>query len=115
MAAYTKHDLGHCEAGTVVEVTPAQASNVFLLDEHNFGLYRRGGRFRGVGGPAAAGVPIRLATFAKGRWFAVVDLGGTRGTIRASVRRLEATPIGADITDVVPKALPAKGLLEGRR
>jgi hypothetical protein len=114
MAAYMKHDLGHCEAGTVVEVTPAQAANVFLLDEHNFALYRRGRRYRGVGGPAEPGVLTRLATFATGHWVVVVDLGGTRGTIRASVRKLDPATIDADVTDVVPNRVTARQLLGGR-
>lgn len=96
MASYVIKDLGNCEAGEVIEVTPAQAGNVLLLDEANFALYRRGRRVRGVGGPAAAGVPFRLTVFSDGRWFVVVDLNGARGKIRASVRRLGAGADGAE-------------------
>jgi hypothetical protein len=115
MAAYTKHDLGQCTAGTVVEVTAAQAANVYLLDERNFDLYRRGRRFNGVGGPAAKGIPVRLSVFANGRWVVVVDLGGTRGTIRASVRTLDPAAIDADITETLPAAVTAEQLLRGGR
>ena len=107
MPAYVTHDLGDCVAGSVVEVTPAQAGNVYLLDERNFDLYRRGRRFVGVGGPAAADVPFQLTVFADGRWVVLVDLGGTRGKIRASVRRLGA----AEAARVTRPAVTAEQLL----
>jgi hypothetical protein len=115
MAAYVQHDLGHCEAGTAVQVTPAQASNVYLLDAPNFGLYRRRRRFQGVGGPAASGATLHMPIPRTGRWFVVVDLGGTRGTIGASVHMLDPAAIDADVTQVVPTALTAEQLLRGGR
>jgi hypothetical protein len=115
MPAYVKHDLGHCAAGSFVEVTPAQAANVYLLDERNFSFYRRGRVFRGVGSRGAAGETLRLSVPTDDRFHVVVDLGGGRGTIRASVRKLEAAAIDADVTETVPSALTAEQLLRGGR
>jgi hypothetical protein len=95
MAAYVNKDLGQCAAGEVIEVTPAQPGNVFLLDEQNFALYRRGRRVRGVGGPATPGTPMHLTVFEDGRWFVVVDLNGGKGKIRASMRRLDPAEAAA--------------------
>ena len=115
MAAYVKHDLGHCPAGSFVEVTPAQPANVYLLDERNFSLYRRGRAFNGVGSPAAAGETLRLLVPTDGEWFVVVNLGGGRGKIRASVRKLDPAAIDADISETLPAALTAEQLLRGGR
>lgn len=95
MPAYVQHDLGECVAGSAVEVTPEQDGNVYLVDERNLGLYRRGRRFTALGGAAAAGVPFRLGVIEDGRWFVVLDLNGVRGRIRASVRRLDAAELAA--------------------
>lgn len=111
MATYVQKDLGECEAGQVIEITPAQHSNVVLLDEENYDNYRRGRRVRGVGGPTAAGVPIQLSVFHTGRWFAVVERTGGRGKIQASMRRLETAAIDADSTETVPTKLAAEQLL----
>ncbi len=106
VAAYVSKDLGDCEEGEIIEVTPAQAGNVLLLDEQNFGFYRRGRRIRGVGGPASAGVAVQLSVFADGHWFVVVDLNGVRGDIRASVRRLgTAAAVGAAPSSVTAEQL----------
>jgi hypothetical protein len=115
MAAYVKHDLGNRSAGAVVEVTPAHAANVYLLDERNFSLYRRGRRYRGVGGSFGAGVSVHLTVESDGHWFVVVDLAGKQGTIRASVRMVETEAIDADATHILPTALTADQLLRGVR
>lgn len=115
MPAYSTHDLGECTAGTVVEITPAQAGNVYLLDQRNLGLYRRGRPFTCVGGPAAKDVPVRLTVFSNDRWVVLVDLAGRRGTIRASVRTLDPAAIDADVTETLPAAVTAEELLRGSR
>jgi hypothetical protein len=114
MAMFVKHDLGHCSAGSVVEVTPEQTSNVWLVDAHNFELYRRGKRFRGVGGTVVVDTTVTLQVQTDDRWMVIVDLGGGRGRIRASVRKLEPAAIDADVTEAMPRAVSAERLLSGR-
>jgi hypothetical protein len=111
MALFVKHDLGHCAAGSLVEVTPAQTSNVWLLDAHNFELYRRGKQGRAVGGTVAVDTTVQLQVQTDGRWMVVVDLGGGRGRIRASVKKLDPPAIDADAAETLPRAVSAERLL----
>jgi hypothetical protein len=113
MAMFVKHDLGHCAAGSVVEVTPAQTSNVWLVDAQNFELYRRGRRCRAVGGTVAVDSTVQLQVLTDDRWMVVVDLGGGRGRIRASVKKVDAPAIDADVTETVPGGVSAEQLLGG--
>jgi uncharacterized protein DUF1883 len=114
MPVFVTHDLGELQAGAIVEVTPELPGHVLLLDPRNLTLYRRGRQARGVGGPAPAGVPMRLTVPSAGPWFVVVDRGGVRGPIRTAVRLLDPATIDADVTDVVAPRLSAQQLLGGR-
>lgn len=69
----------------VVEVTLDKQANVRLLDDLNFGQYKRGQRHSYFGGLAKVS-PVKLRPPHGGRWHLVVDLGGHSGTVKASVR-----------------------------
>ena len=111
MPIYVKHDLGHVDAGAVIEITPAQDANVYLVDAPNLARYRRGQTMQAVGGPMQAGVPVQLSVMQAGEWFVVADLGGVRGKIRASVRVLPPAEVDADITETLPARLTTEQLL----
>lgn len=112
--AFAKHDLGQCAEGSVAEVTAAHPANVYLLDARNFEGYLRGRRFRAVVSQAAPGVPFGLTVPATGRWFVVVDRGGARGAIRASVRMLDPAAIDPDVPTVAPAPVTSRQLLGDR-
>lgn len=71
--------------GDIVEVSLSNQANVRLLDETNFERFRRGQRHTYRGGLAKRS-PFRLAAPQAGHWHVVVDLGGYRGHVSASVR-----------------------------
>ena len=82
---YTHYDLGQQPAGAVARVTlDGTEANVMLLDSHNLGQYRRGGRFRYFGGHVRRS-PVVLEVPNAGHWHVVVDLGGFGGSVRSSV------------------------------
>lgn len=72
----------------VVEVTLDKQANVRLLDDLNFGQYKRGQRHSYFGGLAKVS-PVKLRPPHSGRWHLVVDLGGHSGTVKASVRTIK--------------------------
>jgi len=76
-------------ANDVVEVSLDKQANVRVLDDANYSLYRRGKRFYSYGGLAKTS-PISLAAPFAGHWHVVIDLGGFRGSVRASARVLSA-------------------------
>ena len=78
------------DSNQAVEVTLDKQANVRLLDDSNYGLYRRGQPHTYYGGLAKAS-PVRLAPPRPGRWHLVVDLGGYAGTVKASVRTIGGT------------------------
>ncbi len=83
---FLQTDLGYRDAGDVVEVTLAgSAANIRLLDESNFGRFRRGQQHSYRGGLATKS-PVRLGIPSGGKWYLVVDMQGLRGTTRSSVR-----------------------------
>jgi uncharacterized protein DUF1883 len=84
---FVKYDLGHVDAGSVVEVTLAHRANVLLLDSQNFQRYRNGQSHDYYGGEALRS-PVRLQVPGAGHWLVVVNLGGAAGSIRSSVRVL---------------------------
>lgn len=84
---FLKYDLGHCNAGEIVEVTLSSQANVRLMDSSNFNSYRAGRRHQFVGGRAIRS-PTRLSVPRSGYWHVAIDLGGRGGHIRASVRKL---------------------------
>jgi Domain of unknown function (DUF1883)/TIR domain len=79
-------DIGHRQAGDVVEVTlQGSAANVRLLDSGNFYRYRNGQDHRYYGGLAKQS-PVRLRVPSSGQWHLAVDMQGLRGSTRSSVR-----------------------------
>lgn len=68
----------------VISVDLSRAANVLLLDDRNYGAYRRGSSYRYHGGYAKQ-TPVRLAPPHSGHWHVVVDLGGYAGHVEASV------------------------------
>lgn len=80
---FLKYELSASE-GDVVVVELDHAANVQLLDVANFSRYRRGQSYRYVGGFYRQS-PVRLSVPSDGHWYVVIDLGGHRGTVRASV------------------------------
>jgi hypothetical protein len=75
----------HLNAGDTVEVTLDKQANVQLMDDLNFGNYKRGQKFRYYGGLAKTS-PIRLSAPSTGHWNVVIDLGGYSGSVNASAR-----------------------------
>jgi hypothetical protein len=71
--------------GSIIEVTLDKQANVRLLDSINYSNYKTGRRFQFTGGKALRS-PIKLEVPHAGHWHVVIDLGGYRGTIRASAR-----------------------------
>jgi hypothetical protein len=78
----------------VVEVTlQGNAANVQLLDPTNFQNYHSGRAFRYFGGYAKQS-PIQIRVPHAGHWHLVIDLGGSAGNVRASVRVLQGSAQG---------------------
>lgn len=84
MDKFIHSDLGRRSRGDVVEVMLSSGANVRLLDSTNFQKYKNGRDHRYVGGLAKRS-PVRLAIPSSGRWHAVVDMQGLRGSTRASI------------------------------
>ncbi|UAN42658.1 DUF1883 domain-containing protein [Enterobacter sp. JBIWA008] len=68
----------------MVEVTLDKQANVRLLDDYNFGQYKRGAQHKYYGGHTKTS-PVRLKAPSAGHWNVVIDLGGYSGTVKASV------------------------------
>ena len=86
-------DLGHRQAGDVVETTlKGSAANVRLLDSGNFQSYRNGRQHRYIGGLAKQS-PVRLQIPNSGHWHLVVDMQGLRGNTNASTRVIPASAL----------------------
>jgi hypothetical protein len=82
---YRCHDLHHQRAGTTVTVNlHGTVCNAILVDEVNFERYRRGQAFLYVGGRQRES-PVTLEVPEDGHWYAVVDLGGYKGRVKATV------------------------------
>jgi hypothetical protein len=71
----------------VVEVSLDKQANVRLMDEPNFQKFKRGRRHAFYGGKAIRS-PIRINPAHAGQWHLVVDLGGYKGKVKASVKTL---------------------------
>jgi hypothetical protein len=84
---FIHYDLNQLSGGEVVQVTLANAANVRLLDDLNFGFYRQGGQYRHYGGYVTQS-PYAVRVPAAGHGHLVLDLGGYAGQIRSSVRVL---------------------------
>ena len=74
-------------AGQAVVVNLDHAANVQVLDESNFGLYRRGSRYQYYGGYYSRS-PVVIRPPRPGRYHVAIDLGGRSGTLRPDVRVL---------------------------
>lgn len=85
MNTFIHSDLGYRKSGDVVEVTLTSGANVRVLDSTNFHKYRRGEAHRCHGGLAKRS-PVRIPIPSSGRWHAVVDMQGLRGSTRAGIR-----------------------------
>lgn len=99
---FIDNDLGLRRAGEIVEVTLSSVANVRLMDSANFQSYRTGRQHRFYGGQATCS-PVHLQIPHSGHWHVAVDLGGYRGSVRASVRILPGAlpPItGAPLSSV---------------
>lgn len=82
---FAYHDLGEQRKGsTVVVQLDGSSANVLLLDSTNFGWYRKGQSFLFTGGYYLES-PVKLEIPKDGHWYVVVDLGGYKGRVQASV------------------------------
>lgn len=85
---YQVYDLHQCSRGERVQVTlSGSAANVRLMDSSNYNNYKYGRRHSFYGGfmrhsPAVLTIPRT------DHWYVTIDLGGLRGTVRSSVRKL---------------------------
>jgi len=85
---FLQFDLGQQQRGAVAEVTlSGNAANVRLLDSSNFQHYKSGRQHRYYGGHATRS-PVRLTIPNNGHWYIVIDTGGYRGRVKASVSML---------------------------
>ena len=83
---YLHTDLGSRKKGEIVVVTlKGDSMNVRLLDSTNLSLYKRGKKHRYYGGHVNKS-PFRVPIPRHGHWHMVIDRGGLRGRVRASVR-----------------------------
>ena len=99
---YTYYDLGRQRAGTKVTAQlRGSVCNLLLVDEENFGRYRAGEPFLYEGGLRQS-TPVSLKVPEDGHWYAVIDLGGFKGRVRATIE-LE-TPDGSE-PETPPKRL----------
>ncbi len=76
-------------AGDTVHIKMDTPAFVRLLDPMNFEHYRRGSKYQGEGGWVDK-LEIEFSIPYKGTFYAVVDLGGAAGVVKATcdVRRL---------------------------
>jgi uncharacterized protein DUF1883 len=82
---FSYHDLGHQPAGsTVVVRLNGSAANVLLVDPANFSRYRARQAFSYHGGLCKHS-PAEIEIPKDGHWIVVIDLGGYKGRVRASV------------------------------
>jgi hypothetical protein len=94
---FTHYDLGHLDAGRIVEITlSGSAANVRLMDSSNFTSFKAGRQHRYHGGLVKQS-PHRIPVPSSGRWHVTVDMNGLRGTVRSRV---------AVLPGVLPTARP---------
>ncbi len=77
----------HLGANDIVEIVLDKQANVLLLDDLNFGKYKRGEKYTYHGGFVKSS-PYRLRPPHVGHWNVVINLGGRTGTVNASVKIL---------------------------
>ena len=83
------HQSFDLRAGDSVVLDCNTQCNFMLLDDHNFHAYQSGGGFKYFGGHFKR-FPARITAPSTNRWHAVVDIGGSRATIRYSLRVLKS-------------------------
>ena len=82
---YLERDLGVCKAGQVVKVIlKGTEANVQLVDAANLSNYKARRSFKYVGGHYKVS-PVILRIPRTAHWYAVIDLGGGVGQVKASV------------------------------
>ena len=85
---YQVYDLHQCSKGEQVQVTlSGNAANVRLMDSSNYNNYKHGRRHSYYGGLMRRS-PSVLTIPRSGHWDVAIDLGGLRGSVRSSVRKL---------------------------
>jgi hypothetical protein len=77
------------DAGDIAEITLDTQANVLLIDAFNYSQYQRQGSFTYSGGWQNRS-PVRLWASHPGIWYVVIDLAGSSGIIRHSVRGMQA-------------------------
>lgn len=82
------HAREYLDDGDVVIVDCDHQCNVRVMDDANFGSYRRGGQHRFFGGFYER-LPARISVPHGGEWNVVIDLGGRRANIRYSINYLK--------------------------
>ncbi|MEO0485118.1 MAG: DUF1883 domain-containing protein [Pseudomonadota bacterium] len=110
---FSYYDLGNCRSGEIVEVSLDKQANVRLMDSSNYSSFKSGRRHRYYGGLAKRS-PASLTVPRAGHWYITIDLGGHRGSVRHSIRRLpgrlptlENTPLG-DVVSFADRASDAE-------
>jgi hypothetical protein len=78
---YSAVRVGH---GQAVVVQLDHAANVKVMDDQNYGRYRRGEAHRYFGGHAT-GSSVLIRPPRPGRWHVTVDLGGYPGRVEAGI------------------------------
>ena len=84
---FSYYDLGHVDAGKLVEVTLTKAANVKLMDSSDFSNYKNGRRHHYYGGYVTQS-PYKIPVPRSGHWYVTIDLGGYAGSLRHGVRVL---------------------------
>lgn len=85
---YQVYDLHQCNRGERIQVIlSGSAANVRLMDSTNYNYYRQGKKHHYYGGLAKRS-PVMLSIPQSGHWYVTIDLGGLRGTVKSSVRKL---------------------------
>ena len=85
---YQVYDLHQCSKGEQVQVTlSGNAANVRLMDSSNYNNYKHGRRHSYYGGLMRRS-PSVLTIPRSGHWYVTIDLGGLRGSVSSSVRKL---------------------------
>jgi len=104
---YGYRDLGTQHEGTrVVFQLQGSVANVLLVDERNYAFYRTGRPFLYTGGHYKSS-PVELTIPEDGHWYAVVDLGGYRGKVRARVEVLAPDGTMSEALEEGDRAAPS--------
>lgn len=72
----------------IIQIKLDKQANVLLLDNHNYRKYHKGESFSYRGGLAKKS-PFNMKPPHSGHWHVVIDIGGRKGTVRASVKTIK--------------------------